>query len=209
MRSTPPAHRPRRPFRPFRPSRPTPRALAALLLAAAVLGSLACGPSGSGDDGGAAPAVTNAALGITLSHLPDGFRVVRNEGDQLVLKRTDPDDSATLSFKIGPEQTAGVNLVERVWQEKARIESLPDGDYKGQNELGGAAIGTIYTSRGRYRGDDGEMIEEYRALAVHPAANRLLILDYRYPPTERTGERLTQLMQVIEQIKPEEQDTGS
>jgi len=180
--------------------------LTVLTLACAVLGALACGPSDSKDQGddGLGPKVTNASLGLTLSHLPAGFRVAKNEGDQLVLERTDPEDPAKLSFLVGPEQEAGVNLVERVWQEKARIEGLPDGDYKGQNELGGADIGTIYTSRGIYRGEDGQMIEEYRALAVHPSANRILILDYKYPPTERTGERLTQLMQVIEQIKPAE-----
>jgi len=190
----------------MRPTRPLAAALTPLLLAA-VFGAFACGPSGSGngDDGGLGPAVTNDRLAIALSHLPDGFRVVRNEGDELVLERTDPEDPAKLSFLVGPEQSAGVNLVERVWQEKARIEGLPDGEYKGQNELGGADIGTIYTSRGRYRGEDGAMVEEYRALAVHPSANRILILDYKYPPTERTGERLTQLMQVIEQIRPEAQ----
>jgi len=183
-----------------------PRVAAIGLIAFLALGATACGPSGqksdAADDGGLGPTVTNEQLGITLSHVPAGFRVVTNEGDQLVLERTDPTDSAKLTIEVGPLQTAGINLVERVWQEKARIEALPDGDYKGQNELGGAEIGTIYTSRGRYRGQDGKMIEEYRALAVHPSQNRLLILDYKYKPTERTGERLTQLMQVIEQIKP-------
>ena len=200
-----------RPIQPLpRPSRSTATTLLSLLLLAA---ALACGPSGGGGgseggDDGLGPKVTNEQLGITLSHVPAGFRVAQNEGDQLVLERTDPEDPAKLSFLVGPLQTAGVNLVERVWQEKARIEALPDGDYKGQNELGGADIGTIYTSRGRYRGDDGQMVEEYRALAVHPSQNRILILDYKYPPTERTGERLTQLMQVIEQIRPAEEGAG-
>ena len=192
-------------MRPTRPLAHAARSVALLpLVLATLLGAVSCGPSGTDDDGGGlGPAVTNDQLSISLSHVPDGFRVAQNEGDRLVLERTDPEDPAKLSFLVGPEQSAGVNLVERVWQEKARIEGLTDGVYKGQNELGGAEIGTIYTSRGRYRGEDGEMVEEYRALAVHPSENRIMILDYKYPPTERTGERLTQLMQVIEQVRPE------
>ncbi|MGD2115944.1 MAG: hypothetical protein PVG07_12870 [Acidobacteriota bacterium] len=186
-----------------------------LLILAAALAAGACTPGAPDGDrgaGGADPAegsagapVTNEELQITLSRVPDGFRLARNEGAELVLERTDPEDTATLEVLVGPAQSAGVNLKERVWEEKARIESLPGGDYKGQNELAGAAIGTVFTSRGRFLDDDGEAVEEYRALAVHPVAgedeHRLLILDYEYPPSERTGERLQQLMRVIGEIR--------
>jgi hypothetical protein len=180
-----------------------------LIVLAAGLATISCGPKAA-DDGSrtseaAGPPATNEELGITLSSVPSGFRVLRNEGAELVLERTDPEDGAVLEMLVGPAQSAGINLKERVWEEKARIESLPGGDYKGQNELAGADIGTVYTSRGRYLNDEGEAVEEYRALAVHPIASedehRLLILDYEYPPTEKTGERLNQLMQVIEQVR--------
>lgn len=186
---------------------------AALIALAAALTLYGCAPGGDGGEGGgedpgaatpAGPPATNAELGITLSRVPAGFEVARNEGSELVLVRTDPEDPARLEILVGPAQSAGINLKDQVWEEKARIESLPEGEYKGQNELGGAAIGTVYTSRGRFVNDAGQTVEEYRALAVHPVQrpdeHRLLILDYEYPPTEKTGERLTQLMQVIEQV---------
>jgi len=172
-----------------------------VMLAVAVLAALAaCGPAATETEEGAGPPVTNSELGITMTRVPEGFRVARNEGASLVLEHTDPEAPATLAILVGPVQTAGINLPDQVWEEKARIEALPSGEYKGQNELAGAAIGTVYTSRGRYLGEDGEPIEEYRALAVHPRENRLLILDYEYPPTERTGERLQELMAVLETI---------
>ncbi len=194
--------------------RPHPRALPTALIAlAAALTLHACAPGGGGGDGGGedpqaaaptGPPVTNRELGITLSRVPAGFEVARNEGEDLVLGRTDPEDPARLEILVGPAQSAGINLKDQVWEEKARIESLPEGEYKGQNELGGAAIGTVFTSRGRFVDDAGQKVEEYRALAVHPAQrpneHRLLILDYEYPPTEETGKRLTQLMQVIETV---------
>lgn len=192
--------------RPHRLALPT-----ALLALATALTLHACAPGGGGGEGEdpqaapAGPPATNQELGITLSRVPAGFEVVRNEGSDLVLARTDPEDPARLEILVGPVQSAGINLKEQVWEEKARIESLPEGDYKGQNELGGAAIGTVYTSRGRFVNDAGQTVEEYRALAVHPVQSpdehRLLILDYEYPPTEKTGERLTQLMQVLETIE--------
>lgn len=179
--------------------RPHTVTLLALLLVA-TLGSLpSCGPA---EEQGAEP-VENAELAIRLAQVPAGFRVAVNEGTSLVLEHTDAEDPATLEVLVGPVETAGINLQEQVWAEKDRIEAKPGGDYKGQNELGGAALGTIYTSRGRFEEEDGEMVEEYRALAIHPTQNRLLILDYEYPPTERTGERLRELMAVIETI-----DTG-
>jgi hypothetical protein len=184
-----------------------PLLVGSLIVFAAVLATSACGPKATDEESPAAgPPATNQELGITLSSVPAGFRVLRNEGAELVLERTDPEDAAVLELLVGPAQSAGINLKERVWEEKARIESLPGGDYKGQNELAGADIGTIYTSRGRFLDEEGRAVEEYRALAVHPIASedehRVLILDYEYPPTERTGERLNQLMQVLEVVGP-------
>lgn len=182
----------------------TGRSLAPALFAALLAVLAACAPSGKEVEQGAAQPVTNSELGITLTGVPEGFRVAVNEGGALVLEHTDPEDPATLEVLVGPPQTAGINLHDEVWAEKDRIEAMPGGAYKGQNELAGATIGTVYTSRGRFLTDDGEPVEEYRALAIHPRENRLLILDYEYPPTERTGERLQELMAVIEAI-----DAGS
>jgi hypothetical protein len=187
-----------------------PIRLALCLALAPCLVLAACGPRGEDgaapEEAAAGPRVENATLGISLARLPAGFEVETNEGGDLVLSRSDEADPARLSFELGPVQSSGINLVARVWEEKARIESLPDGQYRGQNELGGVPLGTAFTSRGRFRNEAGERVEEYRALAVHPTQNRILILDYEYPvppPDEdATSHRLAQLMLVLEQVEP-------
>lgn len=188
--------------------RPVVRPLIATLLVASLGTLTACAPSGTDTEESAPQPVTNSELQITLTRVPAGFRVALNEGASLVLEHTDPEDPATLSFVVGPPQNAGVNLQAQVWAEKDRIEGMPGGDYKGQNELAGAAVGTVYTSRGRFLGEDDQPVEEYRALIVHPTRNRLLTLDYEYPPTERTGERLQELMAAIEAIDVAGEDSG-
>lgn len=184
--------------------------LAALfLLPLGVLAS-GCAPgndAGSGDaevPAAAGPRVENETLGLAIASLPAGWRVAVNEGNRLILERTSPGEEGTLELLLGPPQRAGVNLVDRVWEEKARIEEMPEGEYRGQNELGGAALGRIYTSRGRFLDQSsGRRIEEYRALAVHPRENRLLIVDYEYPepPAEGGPNRLEQLMLVVQEIE--------
>jgi hypothetical protein len=155
----------------------------------------------------AAERVENGALGLALVRVPAGFAVTRNEGEELVLERSAEDDAGVVTFELGPLTAAGVNLVDRVWEEKERIEGLPGGEYRGQNELGGVPLGTTFTSRGRFESEEGEMIEEYRALLVHPTQNRVLIVDYEYPvpPSEEGGagqNRLEELMLVLEQLEP-------
>lgn len=181
-----------------------------LVLSLLLLG--ACGPGGderADVEAGAGAAalgerVENGALGIALAGVPAGFEVETNDGEELVLARSD--EPGRLAFEVTPLQAAGVNLVDRVWREKERIEGLPGGQYRGQNELGGVPLGTTFTSRGRFEGEDGETVEEYRALLVHPTQNRVLILDYEYPApapgSEEGNERLEQLMLVLEQVEP-------
>lgn len=168
---------------------------------------LACGPGEeepAREEAAPGPRVENPELGLALAQLPAGFEVEVNEGSTLVLARSAEDDPAQLTFELGPLQTAGVNLVDRVWEEKGRVEALPEGQYRGQNELGGVPIGTTFTSRGRFRNEAGERVEEYRALAIHPGQNRVLVLDYEYPVPEpgEDSNRLEELMLVLEQVEP-------
>lgn len=187
--------------------------LRTLLLVAISLLPFACGPGaeegtpgGGGEAAGEAALgerVENEALGIALAGVPAGFEVETNEGEELVLVRTE--DEGRLSFEMTPIQSAGVNLQARVWEEKERVEGMPGGQYRGQNELGGVALGTTYTSRGRFENEAGETVEEYRALLVHPTENRMLIVDYEYPappPGTQGNERLEHLMLVLEQAEP-------
>lgn len=188
----------------MRSIRRLPAALALVSLAA----WMGCGPhspkSETQEGGAQGPRVENPTLGLALTHVPAGFTVARNQGGDLVLERSAPDDHGRLTILVGPAQTAGVNLVDQVWKEKARFEGLPDGKFMGQNELGGAALGTVYTTRGRYTDEQGQAMEDYRALAVHPSENRLLTLDYQYPapaPGTSPQGRLEQLMLVVEQVE--------
>jgi hypothetical protein len=167
--------------------------------------ALACAPGGE-DGAGEAPAgerVESGDLGIALAGVPAGFEVETNEGEELVLVNTE--DGGTVSFVMTPLQSSGVNLQARVWEEKERIEGMPSGEYRGQNELGGVPLGTTYTSRGRFENEAGEAVEEYRALLVHPTQNRTLILDYEYPvpePGAQGSPRLEDLKRVLEQVEP-------
>jgi len=151
--------------------------------------------------------VENGGLGLALVRVPPGFEVAANDEDELVLVRTAEDDPAHLTFELGTLQVAGVNLHDQVWAEKARVEALPEGEYRGQNELAGVPLGTTFTSRGRFLDEEtGETVEEYRALMVHPTQNRVLIVDYEYPvPPPGEGQdqsRLEELMLVLEQLEP-------
>ena len=189
-------------------------AVPAILLCLAIPTLAACRPAAEDAEEPAAPEreadaerVENGALGIALARVPAGFEVDVNDGEELVLVRSAEDDGGRLTFELGTLQTAGVNLVDRVWAEKERIEALPEGEYRGQNELAGAPLGTTFTSRGRFRDEEsGERIEEYRALLVHPTQNRELIVDYEYPvPPPGEGQdqrRLEELMLVLEQLEP-------
>ena len=197
-------------------TRPFPFSLATVLACALVLSAtLACAPgeeemaepgeTAAGEEAPAGERVENGGVGIALTAVPAGFEVETNEGEELVLVRTG-EEGGRLAFEMTPVQAAGVNLQQMVWAEKERIEGLPNGQYRGQNELGGVPLGTTYTSRGRFETEEGESVEEYRALMVHPTQNRALILDYEYPTpapgSEEGSSRLEHLMLVLEQVEP-------
>ena len=111
-------------------------------------------------------------------------------------------EAATLAFEAGPEQLAGINLVEAVNRQKAEIEARPGGQFFGQVQLG-SPIGPAYSTRGRYTGDDGRELEELRLFAVHPAGDRLLTLTYRYhPEASDTKERTAEAMGALGLVRP-------
>ena len=109
---------------------------------------------------------------------------------------------ATVVYAAEPPQEAGVNLVEAVNGRAEEIRSRPEGQFFGQGELGGP-LGVAYSTRGRYRGDDGAEVEEIRIFAVHPQQDRLLHMTLAYPPaTGQTAARLDQALSAFGWIEP-------
>lgn len=165
-----------------------------------ILAALACGPSGPateappGDTG-----VRNEALDIRLASVPGDFTVARNEGSDLVLVPTAEGAQGRVTVTVGP-LVAGVNLIAAMDEHKAEIEALPDGDYRGGQELQ-TPLGPAFYSRGRFRDTDGAMIEETRVLAVHPRAERLLTVQYRYPAGDDSRSRVEALIGLFAQVE--------
>ena len=172
------------------------RRLLTLLACPVLAGSLACGqPAEPPPDRG----VVNPALGLRLAAVPDGFTVVRNQDDQLVLEPTAEDTSGAVTVNVGPVED-GVNLIAAMDAHQERIEGLPEGDYRGGLELQ-TPLGTAFYSRGRYRSDDGGLVEETRVLAIHPVEERLLTMEYRYPAGEDSKARVESLLELFSQVE--------
>lgn len=164
--------------------------------------AISCAPQAEQEADPVSPAarrVESPEMGIALARLPKEFEVVSTEGEEIRLTARKSFPQGTVSIAIGPEQRAGVDLTEAVRQQKAHIESLPEGDYRGNVELG-SPIGTAYTTRGRYL-DDEERIEEIRLFAVHPTANRLLWVKYTYPAGGDTKTRMDQAMEILGELE--------
>lgn len=109
---------------------------------------------------------------------------------------------ATLVYDAEPPQVAGVNLVEAVNLRAEEIRSRPEGEFYGQGELG-SPLGAAYSTRGRFRDADGEVVEELRIVAVHPGGDRLLHMTLAYTPAPgQTAARLEQALSAFSWIEP-------
>ena len=166
-----------------------------------------CGGAASrGGGGAAAPAapVVNQELHLTLEPPASvGFAVETNEGARLVLVHPvgESGQTATLTFETG-EPEPNVNLVDAVNRQKEAIESRPDGHFLGQVQLM-SQLGTAFSTRGRYPGDDGKEIEELRLFAIHPDGDRLLSVTYRYPTDSgATKDRINEAMAALGLVGP-------
>ena len=92
-------------------------------------------------------------------------------------------------FAVGPEKV-GVNLVAATQAHKVQIENLPDGEYKGGEELQGD-FGVAFYSRGRFSEGDAT-VEETVLFLIHPSASRQLEIHYRYPAADDSAARVEQ-----------------
>jgi hypothetical protein len=144
------------------------------------------------------PGVENSDLAIRLTTVPDGLIVAENQGTTLELRPADATSGGAIRFAVGPE-TIGVNLVAAVNDHQAHIEGLPDGEYRGAQELQGD-FGTAFYSRGRFS-VDGALQEETQILLIHPAGNRLLTIAYQYPAGEDSAARVEQLIDVLSYVE--------
>ena len=150
-------------------------------------------PAPSPDQG-----VENIDLGIRLTAVPDGLVVTDNQSTSLQLRPADENIEGVLWIAVGPEQS-GVNLVEAVKTHQKQIEGLPEGDYKGAQELQGP-LGTAFYSRGRFL--EREVVEEETViLTIHASGNRLLSIGYRYPAGKDSAKRVEQVIDVLSYVE--------
>ena len=138
--------------------------------------------------------VENLDLRLRLAGVPDGFTVVTNDGEQLILNPSDPATEGQVSFANHPPEM-GQNLPAEVTAHQAFIEDLPDADYRGAQELV-SQLGTTFYSRGRYL-EDGSQVEETVIFALHPDADRSTTITYRYPAGDDSSVRVQQLFDVL------------
>ena len=142
--------------------------------------------------------IENLDLGIKLASLPASLTLATNQGSSLELKPSDAHRGGVIWFSVGKKED-GVNLVAAVNAHKAWIEGLPDGEYKGAQELQGD-FGSAFYSRGRFV-DAGASVEETVVFLIPPAGNRLLEIHYRYPAGEDSATRVQELIEVLGQLE--------
>ena len=139
--------------------------------------------------------VESPTLGLAIAALPQPFQVAENDGGPLVLEAP---GGGRLVVSVGPEERAGINLIEQVKARKAELEAAPGGVYFGNRELM-TPIGTAFTARGAHE-RDGARVEETWIYAIHPSANRLLTLTYGYPEGE-SETRVQELVAVLGEVE--------
>ena len=142
--------------------------------------------------------VENTELGIALASVPEGLRTALNEGSSLELRPTAEGADGLVWFAVGPEKV-GVNLVEATQSHQAQIENLPDGEYKGGEELQGD-FGVAFYSRGEFSEGDAT-VEETVIYLIHPTASRQLEIHYRYPAADDSAARVNQLIEVLAELE--------
>lgn len=149
----------------------------------------------AGCGGGAGDEVANSALSITIAPLPEPFEVLDNEGETLRLAVDGEAARGLVELHLGAPQPQGINLVDEATGRRAYFESLPGGEFLGNQEIV-APIGSVYTARGRYDGDSGP-VEELWSMTVPPGDDRLLTLVYRYPAGDDSQQRAQQLLELL------------
>ena len=142
--------------------------------------------------------VENVELRLRLAGVPGTFMVVMNDGDQLILNPSDSTTEGRILFANKPPE-AGQNLPAEVKAHQVFIENQEEADYLGGQELA-SQLGTTYYSRGRYVQYEAE-IEETVVFALHPYADRIMTITYRYPAGVDSSVRVQQLLDVLATVE--------
>lgn len=160
-----------------------------------------CGPEPPPSPAAAQP-VANELLGLKLTDVPEGFVLASNEGEEIVLERRAGLTPGTMVITARPElERGGVNLVAALNDRAAEVAE--EGGTLRQVELG-SHLGPAYLARSRWPGDDGESgseeggeTEQMQIFALHPTANRMLVITYDYPLTGDTQDRREHMMDAL------------
>lgn len=173
-----------------------------------LLAVVACSPTT--DSPPAAPQrVENVELDLAIAALPGTFEVATNRGARLELRAVGDGGPAVVTIEVGPEETGGINLVALAKGAEAWFGAQPEGEYFGNLELV-TPLGSAFTARGSYSGPSGA-VEELHVFTLHPRADRLLKLVYRYAPGEGR-ERMQQMAELLGELEAppgQDQDASS
>lgn len=166
---------------------------ASILMAGVLM--LSCG----GAQPGVGDRVENQALRLAFAEVPAPFRLEKNEGRELRLSAPGENGRAEVWVEVGEETAAGINLVDHVEARKAAFKALPEGVYYGTRELG-MPSGPAFTARGAY--DEGsQRLEEIWVFTLHPQAERLVSLVYRYPARDDSSQRVEELLILLSELE--------
>jgi hypothetical protein len=176
----------------------TPRLTLALLLVLPLL-AIACASEPPAEEAPEPIRVENPAMGLAFSQLPEDFVVEANDPEQIVVVSDDPERAGTMTVEVGEPSDFGIELDQKVWEDRERVEARSDGEYLGGNKLM-SQLGEAFYSRSRIE-EEGAVIETVRVFALHPTENRLVTLSYRYPAADDSSERLPEVLQLLGAIE--------
>lgn len=163
-----------------------------------VLTLLACQTSEPPPAPTAPQPVPNPQLDLQLTGIPEGFVLGSNEGEEIVLERRAGLTPGTVLVTALPElERGGVNLVAAL-NERADEVAEKGGKLR-QVELG-SHLGPAYLARSRWPEEGGEK-EQMQIFALHPTANRMLLITYDYPLTGDTQDRREHMMDVLSLVE--------
>ncbi|NJL28099.1 MAG: hypothetical protein HC897_09465 [Thermoanaerobaculia bacterium] len=145
------------------------------------------------------PRVENPQLGLAINQLPGFFKVVVNEGDQLMLEPASGEANARLALLVHPKERYGINLVAASHDYKTAIEAAGGTNYGKDPTEYASPLGTTMYNRARLAGGDAGF-DEMAVFVIHPWQDRKLEFRYRYPSSddpEVKQQRVDQLMEVV------------